>query len=100
MLCLIDEYCKHRSYCAYIVFCLIFLGPGLVFVVYPEVIATLDGSVFWSIIFFLMLITLGLDSTVSFKFQSPFWIFGFFVFFIFVFFLFDLLKTVIEEFKL
>lgn len=48
------------------------LGPGLVFVVYPEVIATLDGSVFWSIIFFLMLITLGLDSTVSFKFQSPF----------------------------
>ena len=35
------------------------------FVVYPEAIATLSGSVFWSIIFFLMLITLGLDSTVS-----------------------------------
>lgn len=35
------------------------------FVVYPEAIATLDGSVFWAIIFFLMLITLGLDSTVS-----------------------------------
>lgn len=74
------------------------LGPGLVFVVYPEVIATLDGSVFWSIIFFLMLITLGLDSTVSFKFQSPYWIFG--VFWFFCFFLFDLLKTIIEEFKL
>jgi len=38
-------------------------GPGLVFVVYPEAIATLDGSFFWAIIFFLMLITLGLDST-------------------------------------
>ncbi|XP_066997796.2 sodium-dependent serotonin transporter [Anabrus simplex] len=38
-------------------------GPGLVFVVYPEAIANMTGSVFWSIIFFLMLITLGLDST-------------------------------------
>ena len=34
-------------------------GPGLVFIVYPEAIARMDGSVFWSIIFFLMLITLG-----------------------------------------
>lgn len=38
-------------------------GPGLVFVVYPQAIAMMSGSVFWSIIFFLMLITLGLDST-------------------------------------
>jgi solute carrier family 6 serotonin transporter-like protein 4 len=38
-------------------------GPGLVFIVYPEAIATMTGSVFWAIIFFLMLITLGLDST-------------------------------------
>ncbi|XP_046391075.1 sodium-dependent serotonin transporter [Ischnura elegans] len=38
-------------------------GPGLVFIVYPEAIATMTGSVFWSILFFLMLITLGLDST-------------------------------------
>ena len=34
------------------------------FVVYPEAIATLPGSVGWSIIFFLMLITLGIDSAV------------------------------------
>lgn len=38
-------------------------GPGLVFVVYPEAIATMDFSAFWAIVFFLMLITLGLDST-------------------------------------
>ena len=44
------------------IFCLQ-LGPGLIFVVYPEAIALMPGSNFWSIIFFLMLITLGLDST-------------------------------------
>ncbi|KAK6625289.1 hypothetical protein RUM43_005583 [Polyplax serrata] len=38
-------------------------GPGLVFIVYPAAIATMPFSSFWSIIFFLMLITLGLDST-------------------------------------
>lgn len=47
----------------YVLFCVFFSGPGLVFIVYPEAIATMSGSVFWSIIFFLMLITLGLDST-------------------------------------
>ncbi|KAH3884493.1 sodium-dependent serotonin transporter-like [Dreissena polymorpha] len=38
-------------------------GPGLVFYVYPEAIATISGSVFWAIIFFVLLITLGIDST-------------------------------------
>lgn len=42
---------------------LLFQGPGLVFIVYPEAISLMTGSTFWSIIFFLMLITLGLDST-------------------------------------
>lgn len=41
-----------------------FSGPGLVFVVYPQAIATMEWSPFWATIFFFMLITLGIDSTV------------------------------------
>ena len=37
-------------------------GFGLVFVIYPEIIATLKGASIFSIIFFLMLISLGIDS--------------------------------------
>lgn len=39
-------------------------GPGLVFIVYPAAIATMPGSTFWALIFFMMLLTLGLDSSV------------------------------------
>lgn len=40
-------------------------GPGLVFIVYPAAIATMPGRMFWALIFFMMLLTLGLDSSVS-----------------------------------
>lgn len=45
-------------------------GPGLVFIVYPAAIATMPGSMFWALIFFMMLLTLGLDSSVSTKFYA------------------------------
>lgn len=41
------------------------LGPSLLFITYPEAIANMVGSTFFAIIFFLMMITLGLDSTVG-----------------------------------
>jgi len=34
----------------------------LAFVAYPGLLATMGGAHFWSVIFFLMLVTLGVDS--------------------------------------
>merc|ERR550539_119278 len=40
-------------------------GPGLVFEVYPDAIATLPASQVWSALFFVMLIFLGMDSAMG-----------------------------------
>lgn len=44
-------------------------GPSLLFIIYAEAIANMPAATFFSIIFFLMIIMLGLDSTVSFSFS-------------------------------
>jgi SNF family Na+-dependent transporter len=39
-------------------------GPGLIFVTYPQAISMMPFAPFWAVIFFFMLFTLGIDSTV------------------------------------
>jgi len=40
-------------------------GPGLAFVAFPYALAQLPGSAWWSFVFFLTLVTLGIDSAFS-----------------------------------
>lgn len=46
-------------------------GPGLVFVVYPEALTRMPAPPIWSVLFFLMLLTLGFSSEFSWV-EAPF----------------------------
>lgn len=43
---------------------LVYSGPGLVYVVYPQAFANMPVSQLWAVMFFFMLFCLGLDSEV------------------------------------
>ena len=42
-----------------------FVGPSLVFVIYPEAIAEMPVPTLWALIFFFMLVMLGFSSLVN-----------------------------------
>ena len=44
--------------------CVLSTGPGLAFIAYPEALAMMPVGPLWSLLFFFMLMTLGLGSVV------------------------------------
>lgn len=52
-------------------------GPGLIFVVYPEALSQMVGAPAWTALFFVMVLTVGLDTQVcNFWFTLPWFCLG------------------------
>ena len=56
---------NHESYMKATMNTLVFTGQGLIFVVFPEALGHLPGTVFWTPLFFLMMIFIALSSQVT-----------------------------------
>ncbi len=44
---------------------IVYIGPGLLFLVYPSGLLELPGTAFWAVAFFAMVVFIGLDSQVA-----------------------------------